>query len=131
MIPDVHYDVPSTAETMGIFFTDILVYALLAWYFDHIDESNRGKSYDKLFFLRPSYWFNLKTTPKLAILRNNSATTSPKNGDFASEINPNQDKNTRNLSVNSYMNINGNTPEKLLNEQIAGLNKGGNNKNYF
>jgi hypothetical protein len=131
MRPDVHYDVPSTAETMGIFFTDILVYALLAWYFDHIDESNRGKSYDKLFFLRPSYWFNLKTTPKLRILQNNSTTTSPKNGDFASEISPNQDKNTRNLSVNSYMNINGNTPEKLLNEQIAGLNEGGNNKNYF
>lgn len=36
---------------------DIFLFALLAWYFDHVDNSNRGKTYSKLFFLEKSYWF--------------------------------------------------------------------------
>jgi hypothetical protein len=52
----VDYDVPSTFTTVLYFFMDILVFGVLTWYFDHIDSSNRGKSYDKLFFLKKSYW---------------------------------------------------------------------------
>jgi len=53
---NVNYDVPSTAETMGMFFIDIFLYFILAWYFDHIDSSNRGKSYGYFFFLDKNYW---------------------------------------------------------------------------
>lgn len=35
---------------------DIFLYSILAWYFDHIDNSNRGKTYKKLFFLDMNYW---------------------------------------------------------------------------
>jgi hypothetical protein len=56
MRPNIEYDVPSTASTMGMFFLDIFVYFLLAWYFDHIDNSNRGKSYGYFFFLDKNYW---------------------------------------------------------------------------
>lgn len=123
MRPDIEYDVPSTAETIGMFFIDIFLYAVLAWYFDHVDESNRGKSYDKLFFLRPSYWFDLKTSKKQANLPSDA---TPQSDDSAVESIQDPNKNKRNSSVNTYMNINGNTPEKLLNEQIEGLNKSGN-----
>lgn len=120
---DVHYDVPSTAETIGMFLVDILLYSLLAWYFDHVDESNRGKSYDKLFFLRPSYWFDSETKKPLALPNQE---TPNKADDFSSENSPGSYQLKRNSSVNSYMNINSTKPEKLLNEQVAGLNKGGN-----
>jgi predicted phage tail protein len=56
MRPNIQYDVPSTAETMGKFFMDIALYAILAWYFDHVDSSNRGKNYGYLFFLKGNYW---------------------------------------------------------------------------
>lgn len=52
----VKYDVPSTFQTFLFFFVDIVVYLLLAWYFDHVDSSNRGKSYSALFFLEKKYW---------------------------------------------------------------------------
>jgi len=51
MRPDIQYDVPSTAETMSYFFLNILFFSILTWYFDHIDNSNRGKTYSKLFCL--------------------------------------------------------------------------------
>ncbi len=51
MRPNIEYDVPSTAETMAYFLMDILLFATLAIYFDHVDSSNRGKTYGKLFFL--------------------------------------------------------------------------------
>ena len=57
MRPNIEYDVPSTAETMGFFFLDMILFAVLAWYFDHVDSSNRGKTYDYLFFLDKNYWF--------------------------------------------------------------------------
>lgn len=56
MRPNIVYDVPSTAETMGKFFMDIALYTILAWYFDHIDSSNRGKNYGYFFFLKGNYW---------------------------------------------------------------------------
>lgn len=119
----IDYDVPSTAETMGMFFVDILLYGLLAFYFDHVDESNRGKSYDKLFFLKPSYWFNT----------NKRAVTLPiksKNTNIVDDYRSEQSIETKKKSnsVNSCMNINSIGPEKLLNEHIGGLNKNGNSK---
>jgi ABC-type multidrug transport system fused ATPase/permease subunit len=60
---DIFYDVPSTYTTILYFLMDILVFSILAWYFDHVDSSNRGKSYGKLFFLEKSYWIgNSKET---------------------------------------------------------------------
>jgi hypothetical protein len=52
------YDVPSTMETILYFLMDIVIFGLLAWYFDHVDSSNRGKTYSKLFFLEKDYWFS-------------------------------------------------------------------------
>ena len=34
----------------------MLFYSILTWYFDHIITSNRGKYFEKLFFLKKSYW---------------------------------------------------------------------------
>lgn len=117
---DVHYDVPSTAETMGLFFVDILLYSLLAFYFDHVDESNRGKSCDKLFFFKPSYWFNTRNKIKPALELSSSDNDNLMNKEAY------ENKN-RNSSVKTFMNINSNSndPEKLLNEQIEGLNRNG------
>lgn len=71
---NVSYDVPSTAETIGVFFMDILLFFLLAWYFDHIDNSNRGKSYGYFFFLEKNYWCPQK---KLASKRASSINSNP------------------------------------------------------
>jgi hypothetical protein len=68
MRPNIQYDVPSTAETIGKFFMDILLYAILAWYFDHVDSSNRGKNYGYFFFLDRNYWsFSKKAKVKQTI----------------------------------------------------------------
>lgn len=45
---------------MATFILDIILFSVLAWYFDHVDDSNRGKSYSKLFFLEKKYWFSKK-----------------------------------------------------------------------
>jgi len=39
---------------------DILFYAVLTYYFDHVSEGNRGRQYNKLFFLEKQYWFGSK-----------------------------------------------------------------------
>lgn len=57
---DVNYDVPSTGETFAKFFLDILLFLILTWYFDHVDSSNRGKNYSKLFFFEKKYWCKVK-----------------------------------------------------------------------
>jgi len=46
---------------MATFILDILLFSILAWYFDHVDDSNRGKNYSKLFFLDKNYWFPKKS----------------------------------------------------------------------
>jgi hypothetical protein len=119
----IDYDVPSTAETLGMFFVDILLYCLLAFYFDHVDESNRGKSYDKLFFLKPSYWCNAKGNLEQVKDKINTS------DDLKSEQSP--EIRIKSNSVNTGMNINAIGPEKLLNEQFDDLNKNGNYKIIF
>ncbi len=52
----VSYDVPSTFTTILYFYMNIFVFGALTWYFDHVDISNRGKTYEYLFFLKKDYW---------------------------------------------------------------------------
>jgi hypothetical protein len=65
MRPNINYDVPSTAETMGLFLIDILLFFILAWYFDHVDSSNRGKTFSYFFFLDKNYWLNSRKQNKI------------------------------------------------------------------
>ena len=53
---------------MATFILNILFFSLLTWYFDHVDDSNRGKKYEKLFFLEKSYWFQGSSIIKTNIL---------------------------------------------------------------
>jgi hypothetical protein len=53
MRPNIKYDVPSTAYTIALLAMDMLVFGLMAFYFDHVDNSNRGKNYSKYFFIEP------------------------------------------------------------------------------
>jgi hypothetical protein len=53
---DVFYDVPSTFDSILKFYLNIFVFAILTWYFDHVDSSNRGKSYGYFFFFEKNYW---------------------------------------------------------------------------
>ena len=57
---DVFYDIPSTAQTMVYMILDILFFAVLTWYFDHVSEGNRGRQFSKLFFFEKKYWFGSK-----------------------------------------------------------------------
>jgi len=68
----VKYDVPSTFTTILFFYLNIIIFGALAWYFDHVDSSNRGKTYSYSFFLNKSYWCGKKKS-------NNSP--SPRNVD--------------------------------------------------
>lgn len=106
----VEYDVPSTMFTMGMFLFDILIYALLAFYFDHVDESNRGKSYNGLFFLKRSYW--MKNNKKE--IKNNKLNGSLQRNSL--EIEYENEENKESAS------------QKLLEEQINDLTKSGNLK---
>jgi hypothetical protein len=56
----VKYIVPSTFYTILYFYMNIFIFALLTWYFDHVDSSNRGKTYGYFFFLDKSYWCGSK-----------------------------------------------------------------------
>ena len=35
---------------------NVVFFGLLTFYFDHVDDSNRGRSFSKLFFLDKKYW---------------------------------------------------------------------------
>lgn len=123
MRPNIVYDVPSTAETIGKFFIDIFLYFLLAFYFDHVDESNRGKHYDYLFFLKKNYWFSNNKIPNRFEELPKSITAL--NEDLESENYENQSEK-RNSSITSKMNINSaNSEQKLLDFQVGDLLKNG------
>lgn len=61
----VAYDSPSTAYMVMWMFFDCIFYFLLAWYFDNVVSSNRGKDESKTFFLNKDYWV---TKPKTKII---------------------------------------------------------------
>jgi len=56
----VNYIVPSTFSTILYLYMNIFIFALLTWYFDHVDSSNRGKTYGYFFFLDKAYWCRAK-----------------------------------------------------------------------
>jgi hypothetical protein len=58
----VKYDVPSTFTTILYLYMNICIFGVLAWYFDHVDSSNRGKTYGYFFFLEKSYWCGRKNS---------------------------------------------------------------------
>jgi hypothetical protein len=114
----ISYDVPSTAQTIGYFFMDIALYVLLAWYFDHIDNSNRGKSYKKLFFLEKSYWCR-PTLKKVSPQINSSPVNI--NETFSNEFTqkdqtllPNTPKITHRYTSSSYVSCNINSVNDSL-----------------
>jgi hypothetical protein len=61
---NINFDVPTTLETIGYLCLDMIFYGILAWYFDHVDSSNRGKSYSKIFCFQKSYWCKSKNSNK-------------------------------------------------------------------
>lgn len=105
----VTYDVPSTGQTMSMFFVDMLVFGLLAFYFDHIDSSNRGKSYSPWFMFEKSYW-----------VRGSDNNKNELNTKYSKNIKYNKNTNTKSI--------------KLIEENDEITNKGkfnGNNFNFF
>jgi hypothetical protein len=114
-LSDVLYDVPSTFETMSWFLIDIALFSLLAFYFDHVDQSNQGKSYGYFFFLQKKYWFGANEEDSKKLKKN----LQLKNIDNLNKV---FDTN----SVSSKNNINGNSNNNHYTEQIL-LN--GENKN--
>ena len=48
-----------------MFLLDIVFYFILAFYFDHADDSNRGKTYSKFFFLQKSFWCGSNKSAKI------------------------------------------------------------------
>jgi hypothetical protein len=75
----------------------------LAFYFDHVDQSNQGKSYGYFFFLKKNYWFG-SSKEDLKKIKDNLILTN-KNNEFETS------------SFLSGNNINSNTEQKLLNEK--------------
>ena len=51
-----HYWVPPSLLSLGIILLDSLIFMLLAWYFDHVLPSNRGKGSSICFFLHKKHW---------------------------------------------------------------------------
>lgn len=50
------YVMYSCSHSILILALDIVFYAVLAWYFDHVVESNRGRGDSIIFFLKKSFW---------------------------------------------------------------------------
>ena len=47
----------SDAASMGILFMDAAFFIILAWYFDHVMESNRGRGDSFFFPIKKSFGF--------------------------------------------------------------------------
>jgi hypothetical protein len=156
-VSDVYYDVPSTAETMGWFLIDIILFSLLAFYFDHVDQSNQGKSNGYFFFLQKKYWLGaseedskkLKKNLKLIDIDNinkefeNSSLSSANNinSNLVSNLNSEQkllNEENRNSNENFNLIINDNNNKEIkgvIEEKIKILkslnNENGNNENQL
>ena len=63
-LADTFFTKYSSLLSMLILYGNVLFFAVLTWYFDHIVESNRGRSYRPWFFLTPSYWSTKKRINK-------------------------------------------------------------------
>lgn len=50
------YVLYSAQTSVMVLVLDVVVYAVLTWYFDHVVESNRGKGSSPIFFLKKSFW---------------------------------------------------------------------------
>jgi ABC-type multidrug transport system ATPase subunit len=57
--------VPSTLTSFMILVGDLILYAILAWYLDHVIASNRGSPDSYFFFLHPRYWGCRKRSRKI------------------------------------------------------------------
>eukprot|EP00347_Sterkiella_histriomuscorum_P002432 403368176 len=53
------YTVPSPLKSLWILIADCILFAFLAWYFDHIISSNRGVSNPAYFLFTKKYWKSL------------------------------------------------------------------------
>lgn len=53
---NINFTVPPPSTSLWVLCANILIFWILCFYFDHVLESNQGKNYDYVFFLRPSFW---------------------------------------------------------------------------
>lgn len=53
------YSSPTPLTGFGIICIQLVLYATLVWYFDHVVSSNRGSNERFYFFLTRNYWENL------------------------------------------------------------------------
>jgi hypothetical protein len=50
------FTAPPTIDSYYYLLMDCALYAILAWYFDHVIQHNRGVSYSPWFFFEPKFW---------------------------------------------------------------------------
>lgn len=69
--------VPSTLSSYMILVGDLVLYAILAWYLDHVLPSNRGSADGFFFFLKPRYWGCKRKKSQVSKLVLNTKITDP------------------------------------------------------
>jgi hypothetical protein len=60
LVGSVTFTMPSAGEAMGMLVFDMLMYLVLAWYFDHILSHNRGVADPWYFLFTEKYWRSFK-----------------------------------------------------------------------
>ena len=112
---------------MCLLYINIIFYGLLAWYFDHVDSSNRGKSYSRLFFLDKKYWCGTKVNKNenfeaVSVTKKSSNLSNKLLNDSSQYIKMEDDHDTKsNLSLSkdnqrliNFFNFKANVKNKIL-----------------
>lgn len=60
IVLDVTYTMPSGMESLMILLGDVVMYLVLAWYFDHVISNNRGVADPPYFLFTKKYWMSWK-----------------------------------------------------------------------
>lgn len=129
---ETEYDVPPTYDSFLWMFFNIILFWLLTWYFDNVNESNKGKSVSYWFCFDKNYWCpkNKRTSrigPILSINENEQTEPESKSNEagIGSVIN---EKKKVLLKEENADSINNNNER---NNDVNGINIIGVSKDYY
>lgn len=126
---ETEYDVPPTYQSLLWMIANTLIFTLLTWYFDNVDESNKGKTVSYFFCFEKKYWLGTKSASQFnKMVEDNNEIHFDSNDNKEGTESVRREKK-KVLSSQESFNIN--NEEEKNNNELNGLSIIGASKDYY
>ena len=126
---ETEYNVPPTYQSLLWMLANMVIFAILTWYFDNVDESNKGKTVSYYFCFDKQYWLGTKRTTRFIKLVEESNEINVNDADNKEGIESVRKEREKVIAQEEQFDINNSDDNN--NNELNGISIIGASKDYY